>query len=190
MATLDEWRTVCAELRSAANLYGSPRFGELYGLMRAEGAKAIRAAAPGDWEDLLHRVFEDRKKLDSILSADNPKSMFRTIVKNHLRDWKRRKISKLDPRRTDDGHEPAEPVPADASANPSDDKAVAHLDRLQFFETLPERKRDIVLAVALGESREEVAERLGTTRANVDKIVSRVAHEYSRRKAEPPEPDA
>lgn len=133
----------------------------LYALARAEAHRALRGFRAIDRarvDDLLHDVL--LRCLDAMLHAESPRAFFRHVLLNDARSWLRRRDATIATTRGD--HRVT-----------CDDPAL-RLDGRRALARLSVRDRAIVVAVGLGHEREAVARAHGTSRANVDKIVSRL----------------
>lgn len=165
MATADEWRRVRESLMAAGDPMRSPLFSELYRLAREDGLRGLRKFRQidrQDHQDLVHDVLI--KALPKLLSptTTNPRAYFLTAVRRAAIDALRRraKTRSLEPEQLE--------AAVGAATNPSE-----IVDRQALLESESPKNQQILVAVALGESREKIARAMGTSRANVDQIVSR-----------------
>lgn len=183
MPTNEQWRDICEQLKD------DPR-GRVFGRFYREFAmadfprKAVsmirKGALSSDWqEDLLHEVVGNPSKMKKILGATSPRAMYRTIVCNLVIDWVALAANQLDPRdERSTRQNPSGEVPEVGGRLGPDQGLCERMDAARFLALCSPRDRDVLLAVQAIEDREEVARQFGTTRANVDQIVSRVRSEY------------
>lgn len=166
--THDEWSLVCDAIRAdtergAASPFESPNLPRLYELARHEGARCLRTFAsipPTDQLDLIHDVLISA--LAEILAADRPRGLFRTALKRRAIDRGRR-ASRL---------EGADGI--DSCARGTPERREPPIDELRALRDLCRRDREILVAVVLGEDRDELAKRYGfESRDAIDQIVSR-----------------
>jgi DNA-directed RNA polymerase specialized sigma24 family protein len=90
---------------------------------------------------------------------------------NRARSWLRLGASRVVESPPDSSRE----APSDT---PEEDRRGFVLDARDALDELSERDRGIVVAAGLGEDREEIAKAFGTSRGNVDKIVSRLQKRF------------
>lgn len=144
-------------LRDSTRLYG-----RLYELARLDGQwrlASFRAEFGDEWiVDLVHDLLAERR--EAIVGHPNPRALFLVSLKRRAIDRQRRAGSRV-----------VEPDDGEGAA-PEDD-IIRDLDLKKVLKGLSERNQEIVVAVALGEDREAVAREHGTSRPNVDQIVSR-----------------
>src|SRR5690606_26659727 len=108
--------------------------------------------------DLIHDLLATR--LDAILGADSPRALFLTALSRLAIQWMRRRDAEV--------HESLA-VQVDTV-----DRDPAHgIDARRALEKLGPREARVLFAVATGEDRDEIARVHGTSRQNVDQIVSR-----------------
>ena len=157
-------------LERGGSPFRAPEFGELYGFALAEGRIALRTFDALDAVELVNDFFSHEEQVRATLTAISPKAYFRVSVKNRAIDLMRR-------RRREEPLIPEQD--GDADGDPDADRSET-LDRWAFLSNQPEKVRAIVTEVALGADREELAGRHGTTRVNVDQIVSRFRREYQK----------
>lgn len=164
------WIEAVARIRESSKngeYLTSPHLGQLYDLALADGPKLLgsfrRRLGEDRILDLIHDLMAAR--LERIIEADEPRALFSVALHRRAISWLRRGDA-------DVVADPEEELAA--SGEPEDERRGFVLDARAALENLKPRERAIVIAVALGESREAIAEELGTTRANVDQIVSRV----------------
>jgi DNA-directed RNA polymerase specialized sigma24 family protein len=100
-------------------------------------------------------------KLDDLVESADPYPYFCTAVRNAGRSWLRRPTAKVRP---DSGV--ARVTQEDASAS-------ARLELERVVIRLRPQEAEIFAAIAVGEDRDALARSYGTTRANIDQIISR-----------------
>lgn len=168
MATHEQWRTVRQLILDDPPPWRSRHMAQLWEYCRQDGLRALASFSqlgPDAREDLIKDVLV--AELESILKADrNPRAYFLTTLRNRAIDWKRAPASRMDP-------EPEAGSAGDTPTTNDEERQVFRLDAHDLLASLSERDREILLEVAAGEEREDIAERYHTSRANVDKIVSR-----------------
>jgi DNA-directed RNA polymerase specialized sigma24 family protein len=186
--TAEEWRTVVAQIRSGTpnaaladdapsaagakpvDVLQSSHLPRLYELALADGPLLLRGFRRrlGDERilDLVHDLLA--AKLEAIVLAEEPRALFCTALQRRAISWLRRGDSAVVAE--------AEGAGADERA---DERQEFLLDARNALERLPERERAMVVAVALGEEREAIAQEFRTTRANVDQIISRVRRRFA-----------
>ncbi len=171
MPTAEEWKAVIARLRAAADPLQSADLPRLYALALADGPRLLgsfrRRLGEDRVVDLIHDLLA--MKAEAIIAADQPRALFCTALQRRAISWLRRGDAQV-----------AADVPeaADASGTTEDERRGFILDAKTALDHLPARERAIVVAVALGEERESIAREFGTSRANVDQIVSRVRRRF------------
>ena len=173
-----EWRDVAALiLAEGGPPQRSRHLGALYALACRDGRMRTRSFARvrGDEAvlDLVHDLLSERAT--EIVMARNPRAFFLTCLTRRAIDGIRRSGEHL----TSDG------APDEEARDGVDDEAsVAFvLDARAALHELSPRDAAVVVATAEGENREAVARAAGTSRANVDQIVSRVRRSLARRAA-------
>jgi len=154
------WQLAQQRVLACEDPWRSPHFAELYVIAIADGQRALAGFAridPSRRADLIHDLLV--RSLDAIVHARSPRAFFITSLTHLAIQWLRRGDARVLP-------EPArEPV--------DERDAVRGLDLSRVLERLSPRDGKIVLAVAMGEDRHEIARAHGLTRDNVDQIVSR-----------------
>lgn len=164
----ERWLTLRVQLEAAPSPRESPALGELYRLAMRDGTRVLArfsALTVQEREDIVSDKFISA--LDSIVHATNPRGFFITAIT-------RAATSLLRHKQVEQKHQPTLEE-LDGGAERTEDDTVTTLDLAVRLRQLSARDRQLVRAVHSGESREEVARRLGTSRANVDQVVSRVA---------------
>ncbi|MFO0626876.1 MAG: sigma-70 family RNA polymerase sigma factor [Polyangiales bacterium] len=158
------WLQVSVPLRGSASPWSHPGASALYGLLFAEGVRALRgyrAIDPARRDDLISEVFV--RALPRIVAADDPCAYFRTALAHEARSWLRRRGSRV----CDAAAPHAEPR-HDGEAHP-----VARLTLRALARSLSPREQQVFLGLMDGEDRDALARRLHTSRANIDQIVHR-----------------
>ena len=154
------WQLAQAHLVASDDPWRSPHFAELYVIAVADGQRALarfRRIDASRRADLIHDLLV--RSLDAILRARSPRAFFVTSLTHLAIQWLRRGDARVLP-------EPAREVVDERDA-------AQGLDLSRVLERLSPRDARIVLAVAMGEDRLEVARAHGVSRDNVDQIVSR-----------------
>lgn len=181
MATAAEWRQAVHALRGRPDKIGDPAFGPVYKLACGDavgiGRSFLSTLSAEEIRDLAADLIVAR--IEQLTHADSPRAFFATALINRLKDVvdgpavKRR--AKQLPADSSQAHDdPTERLVSGASINEPEDARAFLLDARRAFSQLSDRDRDIVTLVGLGEDREAIAAQYGTTRANVDQIVSRL----------------
>jgi DNA-directed RNA polymerase specialized sigma24 family protein len=176
--TAEDWSTVVVLLRRSPTPATSRDLPRLYELALADGPPLLRSFRRRLGDDRIVDLIHDllAAKLDALIAADEPRALFCTALQRRAISWLRR-------------------GDADVVADPSSGKTPAAsideherqefiVDARRTLRDLPDRDREIVVAVALGEDREAVARAFGTSRANVDQILSRVRRRFSAKEQE------
>lgn len=163
----DGWSGVCEALRSTDRPHAHAAFATLWTLALPTGRRALRryrALDASRIEDLVRDVLVAR--LSEIVRAASPRAYFVSAVHNTARSWLR------SPR--------AEVVEPDAREgyvnNALDDEEALRvfvIDGRARFAAQSSRAQRLMAADAMGWTREEIAAHEGTSRANVDQILSR-----------------
>ena len=173
MATPQEWDEIIARLQGEREPLRSPHIRRLYEVALSDGPRFLASfrRTLGDERvlDLVHDLLAE--KLSAIVAAETPRAFFCRALQNRARSWVRR------------GDAEVAESPSDSSrGTPSDkgeeDRRGFVLDARDALAALSERDRGIVVAAALGEDREAIAREFGTSRANVDQIVSRLQKRF------------
>jgi RNA polymerase sigma factor (sigma-70 family) len=154
----------------AGDALKSPHLGRLYELALADGPRLLasfrRRLGDDRILDLIHDLLA--AKLEAIVMADEPRALFCTALQRRAISWLRRGDAAV----VEDPEEDS--TVASSSEESEDERQGFILDARNVLSKLPDRERAMVVAVALGEDREAIAKTFGTSRANVDQIVSRV----------------
>ncbi len=166
----DAWGALAAAIRDAPSAWSCAAFGELYALAIVEGRRVLRGLRGLDdarREDLAIEAL--LAKLPEVVSAERPRAFFRTVLWRDAISWMRSGRSRL---ATAD--EPAEPSRYDEGPYDAEEaSAIYRVDARQRLDALDARELEVMLADAWGEAREAIARAVGTSRANVDQIISR-----------------
>lgn len=153
-------------LRADADPCSSEHVPDLYALAVRDGRAALHryrgALGAARVDDLIHDLLAAH--LEDLVRADNPRALLATALVRRAISWLRRKDARVVEARDDDGAFDGE------SASDALDFV---LDARSAIAQLGAREQEIVFAVACGNDREQIAKELGTSRANVDQIVSR-----------------
>lgn len=162
MATAHEWQNARQRIVASPDPWRSRHFVTFYEIAVADGQRALsryRSIDAARCADLIHELLTEH--LDAILHADSPRAFFLTSLTRRAIQWLRRKDARVAPPLAPDDERGADHDPAHG------------LDLTRTLERLPKRDARIMVAIAMGEDREEVARIHKTTRENVDQIVSR-----------------
>lgn len=166
MSGSEEWRRIVEEISATDPPLRSHALVSLYQLACADARAALRSFSTHireQAEDLAQDiVFE---KLGALIAAPNPRALFYTAVRNAAIDLQRQHARR--PRDED----PIEQLPSLDAAVESHVGARLELARAQAL--LTPRELDIFVAIAAGEERDDIARAFGTSRANIDQLVSR-----------------
>lgn len=174
MSSHEDWREVIDALSGSPAPLRSPHMTRLYTLAVKTAHDALRSHGPSvreQVEDLVHdKLFAC---LEDLLTASKPRAFFVTAIRRAALDLVRRE------RRYD--HDDETPDAHLSDPSPCADDTIASREELSaLIASLSARERDVVGAVAQGCDREELAAALGTSRANIDQIVSRVRKRFGR----------
>lgn len=168
MAGSEEWRRVTERIAHAESPRRSPELSVLYQFACKDAQFALRrfpAWVREQAEDITQDlIFE---KLDALLNAPSPRGLFMTSVKNAAIDLQRKEA------RRPSAEEPIEDLPSNDGSAAVESRVAARLDARRITEQLTVREREIFSALAVGEERDDIAAALGTSRANIDQVVSR-----------------
>ena len=167
MSVSEDWDEAVAQVAGASTPASSPALVLLYRLACDEARHALRRSPDGvreQVEDIVHKLLFE--KLEAILKADNPRSYFTTAVRHAAFDLQRK-----DRRLMFDEGRASDHLPARGSE--PDEVVIARAEAERALALLSPREQEIFSAIAEGEDRDDIAAVLGTTRANIDQIVSR-----------------
>lgn len=164
----DRWREAAEGVRAAPSPWESESFGELYLLAKSEASLVLRTFRTMDdarREDIALGALVE--KLPEIAAADRPRAYFRTVVLNDAISWTRGDRARVaeTPRTTR--------AYVEGPLDEEEMRAIYRLDVCGALESADERELAMLLADAEGVAREDIARAHGTTRANVDQIISR-----------------
>lgn len=169
----EEWHRLVEQVRRASSPTESPALPQLYTLAMETGRKVLRAKFPrlseADHEDVLSEKFT--RELPAIVGASRPRSFFITVIIRATVDARRR--SQTRDRYAKQTHKLVEPQPGRG-----DDTQAETLAMLACLQSFSQRDQQILRAVHEGEDRERVGQLYGTSRANVDQIVSRAKERW------------
>ena len=167
----EEWNELVGRLGPLPHeaRWASADVGRLHELARGAapgllGSFSLGTHSPQDLaSDLLVR------KLAQLVECEGDAfAYFVAALRNEARSWLRRPGSRV------------AADPPERAAHEEDDRARARDELEVVWTVLGAREREVFTAVALGESREALAARFGTSRANIDQIVSRARAELTR----------
>lgn len=174
MSSHEDWREVIDALSVSPAPLRCPAMARLYALALKAAHDALRSHGPSvreQVEDLVHdKLFAC---LEDLLKASNPRGLFVTAIRRAAIDLVRRA------RRFDHDDE----TPGDHLSDPApraDDAITSREELNALLAPLSARDREVILAAAQGCDREELAAAFGTSRANIDQIVSRVRRRSGR----------
>lgn len=172
MAGKQEWIEVVELVRGAADPTASRHLPRLWALAQAEATRSLGALNDRLGKALVEELVWDllAAELPAIVGAANPRAYFIRAICNRALSWIRSPRSMALP--LDDGRVSRTPG-AGVESDP-----VFLIDARAALARLPARERDVVTSAALGIDRDEIAAMFGTSRANVDQIVSRVRRRF------------
>ncbi|MFO0649351.1 MAG: hypothetical protein U0326_24120 [Polyangiales bacterium] len=170
----DPWSVIAAELRASASPWRSAAFARLYDLARAEGPRVLRSFRALDRERRVDLAIDTLvAKAEQIIAADRPRAFFRKALHNDAVSWTR------SPRARVDAFPEEAPLHDQGAPDASEASLIYRLDARRRFHALDTRARDVMLAEAVGETREAIGQAAGTSRANVDQIISRARRRHA-----------
>jgi len=171
----EDWPRLVERVRMSPVPEQSPALAELYAQAVRTGSRVLQRKFRGrlnhaDIEDIVIDKFT--RVLPAIIAAANPGGFFITSVVHAAIDHCKR-------RETQAKHAPkiAQMQPLDAR---TDEVPVETFAMRRCFEQFSDRDQQILRAVAEGEDREHIARLFGTSRANVDQLVSRARKRWER----------
>jgi len=179
----EEWIAIVAKIRAdGGDPHTSPHLPRLYGLALSEGPRQLASFRRRLGEDRIVDLVHDllAAKVDAIVAAEEPRALFCTALQRRAISWLRRGDAAVV---EDPVEETTNTAAYDESEGSEDERQGFILDARNVLSKLPERERALVVAVALGEDREAIARTFGTSRANVDQIVSRVRRKLAAERA-------
>lgn len=172
MSRKTEWQKVCAALRETPRGRARAQYERaLYRLAVEDGRRALlsmnRKLTEEQLDDLLHDFLATR--LQHVIDTDNnPRGLFVVSLVRAAQRTLGRRGREVPTERTTFGEFDLGRAPLDPESS-----ATLRLDGAALLAAVSERDRDVLLAVALGEDREEIARAHAIGRAAVDQIVSR-----------------
>jgi DNA-directed RNA polymerase specialized sigma24 family protein len=173
VATRQEWDEIIAKFQGEPDPLRSLHVRRLYEVALSDGPRFLasfrRSLGEERTLDLVHDLLAE--KLQAIVEAETPRAFFCRALQNRARSWVRRGDAMVVESPPDSSRETA-------SDSSEDARRAFVLDAREALSELSERDRGIVVAAALGEDRETVAREFGTSRANVDQIVSRAQKRF------------
>ena len=172
-AAVDPWRDAAAAVLRSPAPWSSEGFARLYELAQAEGARALRSFRSLDAARRADLAAETiTRALLAVASADAPRAYFRTAVRRAALSWLR--AERLAPAEKEEA-----PRYVEGALDAEEARAVYGLDAKAALGAMGGRDRAVLLADADGEAREAIAATWGTSRANVDQIVSRARRAFA-----------
>lgn len=142
---------------------------ELYRMAIEDGRAALKRMTPRltdeDADDLVHEFLASR--LNHVVEAGNPRGLFIVALCRHAgRSLGKSRRERPDVATTAGRVEGAQPQTPEVATE-------VRLDGHALLASVSERDQDVLIAVGLGEDREDIAAAHGLGRAAVDQIVSR-----------------
>jgi hypothetical protein len=172
MSRKAEWQKVCAALRETPRGRLRARHEHaLYQLAVEDGRRALLSMnhrlTREQLDDLVHDFLATR--LQHVIDADNnPRALFIVSLVRAAQRTLGRLAREVPHERTTYGDVDLDRAPLDPESS-----VMLRLDGAALLSAVSARDRDVLLAVALGEDREEIAKAHAIGRAAVDQIVSR-----------------
>lgn len=158
-------RQDAARLGDAAK---SPHFRPFYECAMRQAAFTLRSFERQLGQDRLVDLAHDvLLRWRRIIAADSPRAYLIVCLLNQARSWMRRQDAPV-------VEDPPEVPPPDPDTGAEENRRIAALDFRRRRDLLTPREQTIVSAELAGQTRAEIAEALGTTRANVDQILNRM----------------
>jgi RNA polymerase sigma factor (sigma-70 family) len=174
VASTDEWAEVVAQIRQEGGPLKNRAVMQLYRYAMEEGPRILssyrREFGDAVIEELTHALIAERLH-DIVTKSDNPKAYFRTALVRRAISWARRGDAAVVEQPSDTA--PAWSSGATGPANEETDRQQFVHDAQVILDSLSPRDQQILVAVGLGEDRDELARMFQTSRANIDQIVSR-----------------
>lgn len=169
----EDWSETLALLRAGGDPLRSPHLGAFYAMAVRDGERMLASFRQKlDEErirDLIHDLLAER--LREVIEAKDPRALFCVALQRRAISWLRRGDAVVE-------EPPPASGPTGEAADIEEERRAFLIDASRALLELSQRDRDIVAAVAWGEDREEIAQRHGTTRPNVDQIVSRAHRRF------------
>ncbi|MDP3207705.1 MAG: sigma-70 family RNA polymerase sigma factor [Rhodoglobus sp.] len=177
MPSRDEWIAVVQCVAESSGPGRGEEINRLYRFAMDEGRSALRGmqwVGPSEVEDLVHDKLH--AELASLLLATDPRAYFCTIVRRAALDLRRKVQGKRGDgtaRRVFVSVDDADFQALPAEDPPVDEALARRREAREIVARLSERELQVFAAIMHGEDRDDIAAALGTSRANVDQIVSR-----------------
>jgi len=172
MSRRDEWQKVCAALRETPRGRERARYERaLYQLAVEDGRRALRSMSRKLTEEQLDDLVHDflATRLQHVIETDNnPRGLFVVSLVRAAQRTLGRRAREVPHERTTFGDVDLDRAPLDPESS-----VMLRLDGAALLSAVSARDRDVLVAVALGEDREEIARAHAIGRAAVDQIVSR-----------------
>lgn len=164
----EQWEALSRAIEAAPNPSECPALAELYRLALRDGAQVLaryRDLSLQERQDIVCDKFVT--EWPAIVAAVNPRAFFVTAITRAAISTLRRKTTE----HKNEGELELAAVPTGRT----EVDIVSTLDLAARLRQLSPRDQQVLRAVYEGEERETVARHFGTSRANVDQIVSRAA---------------
>jgi RNA polymerase sigma factor (sigma-70 family) len=170
-----EWEDVVAILREARDPRLHPAVLKLYKLAEETGVRVLHSWIQTYGAETVRDVVLETvvRTLDATIASDTPRAFFIRVVRNAMISYDRSPKSRVVESPAEQTADDVEFVP-----DPTEDHAF-RIDARRAFARLPPRDQQILLAVAAGEDRTVVAQSFGTSRANVDQLLSRARKRFA-----------
>lgn len=183
MTQSERWREAAERVLSAQGHARSAAFAEFYALAEVESQRVLQRFPPHLREmDLMHDLLAEHS--EEVLRARSPRSYFCTALSNRVIDALRaQKVRNLDTPAAQDpsGGEPSVESLAAPGTEVTHDGRDFVIDARDALSSLTPREREVLAAVGYGEDRDELARLYGTSRENIDQIVSRARRKWRQR---------
>lgn len=168
MGSPAEWQDLAREIRAAKDPWPSRALVRLFALAEEDGRRALRSFT-GEMDDAaIVDLIRDLlvAQLHAVLEAEEPRGFFwRALVRRAI-SRKRKGSSRVEPT-------PEQEPPPSGPLDAEEQNRISRLDRAAAWARLSPREQEVLSALAEGEDRDALAERWGTTRNNIDQIISR-----------------
>jgi DNA-directed RNA polymerase specialized sigma24 family protein len=167
----EAWAAVVAEIRRARDPHASPALGRLYDLALKDGLAALASFHGLDTDargDLVRDVLAAKLREIVAPTTGEPRALFLVAVRRRAIDGTRRARVRADGATTLADMDAQRREMSDAEGD-----LLLAIDVRRLLATVSRGDHDLLAAVFSGEDRDEVAQRFGTSRANVDQKVSR-----------------
>jgi DNA-directed RNA polymerase specialized sigma24 family protein len=162
----EAWREAADAVRCATSPWEGDGFAALYALALREGRRTLRGFRTLDdarRDDLAAEVIT--RRLREVAGATRPRAYFRVALRRTALSWIRGERLTL--------REEGEVEYVEGPLDEEETRAVYAIDARGALAGMGARERAVLVADACGEAREAIAKAWGTSRANVDQIVSR-----------------